>query len=200
MTAEGDAAAGTQRPVRRLPRRTPLLRADGRFDVTVTFLEMAARPAQALPHPPAGLKLSLLRAEHPPLHFYRYLYDAVGRDWYWIERKRLTDERLAEIVQDPEVHLYLLLLAGVPAGFAEIDFRRLPEQAALAYFGLMPEAVGRGLGRYFLQWSIDLAWSRGPEKLILNTCDLDHPGALPLYQKCGFVPVAQKQIVFDPIP
>ncbi|MFC3226700.1 GNAT family N-acetyltransferase [Marinibaculum pumilum] len=176
------------------------MRPDGLFDVTVTFLEMAARPSRSLPHPPQGRRLTLIRAEQPPLHFYRYLYDTVGRDWYWIERKRLSDTALAEIVRHPEVHIYLLLSAGVPAGFVEIDYRRLPEQTAIAYFGLVPEFQGGGLGRYFLEWSIDAAWSRGPAKVILNTCDLDHPGALPLYQKCGFVPVSQKRIVFDPVP
>ncbi len=178
----------------------PRVRPDGQFDVTVTFLEMAERPARPLLHPPQGLKLTLIRSERPPLHFYRYLYDTIGHDWYWIERKRLSDKALAAIVQHPEVHIYLLLLAGVPAGFAEIDFRRLPDQAALSYFGLMAAFQGRGLGRYFLDWSVDAAWSRGPRKVVLNTCDLDHPGALALYQKCGFVPVSQKQIVFDPVP
>lgn len=199
MAGDEDNAAPPP-AARRLPRRPPQVRADGRFDVTVTFLEMTARPAQRLLRPPPGLKLTLLRAENPPVHFYRYLYDAVGRDWFWVERKRLSDAQLAAIIQHPDVHIYLLLLAGVPAGFSEIDFRGLPEQASLTYFGLMPEAIGRGLGRYFLQWTIEAAWSRGPGKLILNTCDLDHPGALPLYQKCGFVPVAQKRIAFDPIP
>jgi len=180
--------------------RQPRVRADGRFDVTVTFLEMAARPRRVSRHPPPGARLSLLRAEAPPVHFYRYLYDIIGRKWFWVERKRLSDTALAAIIQHPEVHVYLLLSGGVPAGLAEVDFRSLPDQASLAYFGLVPEFVGRGLGRYFLDWAVDAAWSREPGKVILNTCDLDHPGALPLYQKCGFVPVGQKAVIFDPVP
>ena len=48
--------------------------------------------------PPVNLpKLALMRAESPPLHFYRYLYDAIGRDYYWIDRPDITDDALAEL-------------------------------------------------------------------------------------------------------
>jgi hypothetical protein len=34
----------------------------------------------------------------------------------------------------------------------------------------------------------------------VQTCTLDHPAALPLYQKLGFTPVAQKKEVVHPMP
>src|ERR1043166_3988895 len=52
----------------------------------------------------------------------------------------------------------------------------------------MPEAVGRGLGFFFLNQSIALAWANPISKLLVNTCTLDHPRALPLYQRAGFEP------------
>ena len=48
------------------------------------------RRAPKLRAPPG--KLALLRAENPTVSFYRYLYDAVGRDWLWTDRKRLSDK------------------------------------------------------------------------------------------------------------
>ena len=51
----------------------------------------------------------------------------------------------------------------------------------------MPEFIGQGLGKYFLQWAIDKAWSYQPTRLWLHTDTLDHPAALPNYQKAGFV-------------
>ena len=48
-------------------------------ETTVTLLEMTTPPAQHVP-PPANLKLALMLAERPPVHFYRYLYDIIGRD------------------------------------------------------------------------------------------------------------------------
>ena len=51
---------------------------------------------------------------------------------------------------------------GTPAGYAELD-RREPPDVQLAYFGLMPEFIGKGLGGFFLDWavraaSIDQRW------------------------------------------
>lgn len=174
----------------------PAPRADGKIDVTVVYLEMAEPPHGPNP-PPAGRRLALLRAEAPPLSFYRWLYDAVGAPWLWVDRKRLGDAELARIIGDERVEIYVLYAGGVPAGFAELDFRRWPE-AQLAYFGLLPEFLGRGLGRYFLRWAVDETMRRGPSVFRVNTCNLDHPAALRLYQRMGFRPVATRQVVFDP--
>ena len=37
------------------------------------------------------------RCEKPPVHFYRYLYDTIGADYYWVDRKKLSPEALAKI-------------------------------------------------------------------------------------------------------
>ena len=62
----------------------------------------------------------------------------------------------------------------------------------LAYFGLMPEAVGQRLGYFFLYHAVMNAWLRPISKLLVNTCTLDHPRALPLYQRMGFVPYSRE--------
>ena len=92
----------------------------------------------------------------------------------------------------------MLYANGVPAGYAELDCRALPV-VDLAYFGLMPEFIGRGLGAHLLTAAIENAWRHDPEKLTVNTNNLDHPKALPLYQRLGFRPVRQEaQEVDDP--
>jgi GNAT superfamily N-acetyltransferase len=70
------------------------------------------------------------------------------------------------------------------AGFAELD-RRNNDEIELVQFGLMPKFLGQGLGKYFLQWTIDKAWSYQPKRFWLRTCTLDHPA--PNYLKSGFV-------------
>ena len=50
----------------------------------------------------------------------------------------------------------------------------------------MPEYIGKRLGPYFLNNIIHIAWGRNPVRLRVNTCDLDHPSALRVYQKSGF--------------
>lgn len=169
------------------------------LDVTITYLEMLEQPARGPARPPRLTeKIALMRAERPTVSFYRYLYNAVGDPWVWYERNQLSDEALATIVQDEKVEICVLYYGGTPAGYAELDFRHESE-VELAYFGLIPDFIGLGLGSYLLDWAIDTAWSRSPRRLWVNTCTLDHPAALPVYQKAGFMPCDQETIrIRDP--
>jgi GNAT superfamily N-acetyltransferase len=175
------------------------------LDVTVTQLE-TARPdvpvavrAPVLPRP-----LTFQRVFAPTPSFYRYLYNTVGEPWLWYERRQVDDDALRLLIADEEIAVVVLYYGGVPAGFAEIDARIIaskPRDATLlAYFGLIPDFIGRGLGRFFLSATIQLAWEIYPaDRLVVRTCTLDHPAALPLYQKCGFVPTGQQTTrILDP--
>lgn len=154
----------------------------------VTHLEMLSDPQLACPVP-AG-KVALMRVETPPVHFYRYLYHTVGQAYVWVHRKRLSDAALVEIIHNPDVEIYVLYKRGAPAGFAELDFRQMP-QVELSFLGIMPEFIGQGLGRFLLTEMIGTVWRRDPVRLIVQTCTLDHPRALPLYQRAGFRPYAR---------
>jgi GNAT superfamily N-acetyltransferase len=159
--------------------------------MTVTFLEMRAKPL-ALPPPQPKGKVAILKCENPPLHFYRYLYNTIGGPYYWVDRKKMDDAALSVILRDPKVELYVLYADGNPAGMAELDFRD-PTIGLIAYFGLMPEYIGKRLGYYFLYHTVANAWSRPIKTLLVNTCTLDHPRALPLYQRMGFTPYSREE-------
>lgn len=164
-------------------------------DVVITYLRQRERPRFAPQGKPPG-KVSILRAEAPPLHFYRYLYDLVGRRWNWTTRKKLSDTDLAAIVHHPQTHLYVLHVGGVPAGMGEIDATR-PPVTEIRFFGLSPDFIGKGFARYFLSNIVDLAWATNPSEVRIETCTLDHPAALPLYQKFGFTVFDQQKGVVD---
>jgi len=173
----------------------------GKLENVVTYLEMRERPALkpvALPH---GTKLALLRAEQPSLAFYRFLYNTIGRKWCWWVRRAMSDAELQAIIGDPRVEVMVLYCDGQPAGYAELDRRpvdgRVPGEIELAYFGLLPEFIGRKLGPWLLTQILELAWSYGPDRVLVNTNTLDHPKALPLYQKLGFEPYRQEATTFD---
>ncbi|MDE0458701.1 MAG: GNAT family N-acetyltransferase [Chromatiales bacterium] len=152
--------------------------------VTVTYLEMTA-PDRRPPAPGWTEPVTVQRAERPPVSFYRYLYDTVGADWDWYARRRLSDDALAAIVHDDAVEVHVLYVRGVPAGYVELD-RRVGDEVEIAYFGLMPDYIGRGLGPSLLGWALNLAWSYRPRRVWLHTCSLDHPGALTVYRRAGF--------------
>ena len=150
----------------------------------MTYLEMTAPPGGPATRPPRPA-VEIRRAVRPTTSFYRYLYDAVGGPWTWTERRLMSDEGLAAIIRDPRVEVLVLWVDGVPAGYAELD-RRAPPDIELAYFGLIPEFIGQGLGRFLLDHAVRRAWSCEPGRLWVHTCDLDHPRALGVYEKCGF--------------
>jgi ribosomal protein S18 acetylase RimI-like enzyme len=161
--------------------------------VTVTYLAMEKR-LFAPPPPPPLFKAALLRCEHPPVHFYRYLYDAVGRPYFWIERRLWSDDQLKTYLANDKVALYVLYLGGVPGGMAELDFRE-KGIGHIAYFGMIPEFTGRRIGPWLLHQTVELAWAEPIEKLVVNTCTLDHKKALATYQRAGFVPYARAERV-----
>lgn len=160
-------------------------------DVTVYYLEMLAPTTRTVPAPRAGLEVVHVRA--PSVPEYRELYRAVGEEFRWLSRRKLSDEALRTLLGDPGNELHVLRVEGVPAGFAELD-RRQPPEIELVQFGLKRAFFGQGLGKWFLQCMIDRAWSYGPDRFWLHTCTLDHPAALPNYLKAGFVLYRQEDI------
>jgi GNAT superfamily N-acetyltransferase len=103
----------------------------------------------------------------------------------------MSDVQLTALLGEERLELYVLYVDGCPAGMAELDFRDAAV-ANLAYFGLVPEFVGRRLGFFFLYHAAVNAWARPISKLLVNTCTLDHQRALPLYQRLGFVPYSRE--------
>jgi GNAT superfamily N-acetyltransferase len=140
---------------------------------------------QSRPVLPPLANITVRHVKEPTIEFYRHIYDAVGGQWNWTSRKKLPDAELARIIGDPRVEIHILLVGDQPAGFAELD-RRQPGEIELVQFGLVAEFIGRGMGRYFLQWVIDKAFSYNPQRFWLHTCTEDHPAALPNYLKAGF--------------
>lgn len=160
-------------------------------EVTVHYLEMLNPSHRSVPAPREGL--TVLHVTSPTVPYYRSLYNAVGKDFNWLSRRKMSDEALAAIICDPRDELHVLHVDGTPAGFAELD-RRQPHEIELVQFGLTPDFIGQGLGKWFLQWTIDKAWSYEPKRFWLHTCTLDHPAALPNYLKAGFVQFKQEAI------
>ena len=99
-------------------------------------------------------------------------------------RRRLSDEDLAAVIHDDRVEVFVLQVRGVPAGYIELD-RRVEGEVEIAYFGLIPEYIGRGFGAFLLDWGLGRAWSYGPRRVWLHTCNLDHPRALDVYRRRG---------------
>jgi GNAT superfamily N-acetyltransferase len=168
----------------------------GELAAVVTSLEMRDRPR---PRRLPASSLRLAQWAEPSLDGYRTLFRRVGAPWLWFSRLVLDDEALAAIVRHPQVEVHAVVdRAGIEVGMLELDFRQ-PGECELAFFGLVPELTGRGLGGWLMDNALALGWRRHVERMWVHTCTLDHPGALGFYRRHGFVPFARAVETFaDP--
>lgn len=168
----------------------------GKIASVVTYLEMTGKPdLRSIEH----TDVSLLHMEKPDIHWYRDLFRRIGADWMWFSRLGLPDDEMSGILNDPGIEVYVLARQSAQQGLLELDFRD-PQNVELAYFGLVPEAIGTGLGRLLMNEALERAWSRSEtRRLFVHTCTLDAPMALDFYRKSGFVPYKRAiEIVDDP--
>jgi GNAT superfamily N-acetyltransferase len=161
-----------------------------RLEVLRTYLEMTD-PGQLTPAANPESEAHLERLGACPASFYRYLYTEVGRRYHWVDRLPWSDDRIRAHLADPAISVWLLSVAGAPGGYFEL---RGPEDGSveIAYFGLLPEFLGRGLGKYLLTAAVREAWALGARRLWLHTCSLDDPAAMPNYVRGGFRPFKQE--------
>jgi GNAT superfamily N-acetyltransferase len=163
-----------------------------------TYLELPSRDAFRAPTRPAPEGARLERLEPCPVATYRALYRAVGARWHWRDQEAKADAELQAHLDDPAVSEWGLRAPGIEpaaslgyAGWVEL-VRRTDDVVEILYFGLVPEAIGRGLGGFLLARAVEEAWGLGAERVVLNTCTLDAPQALPNYMARGFREVREE--------
>ena len=150
-----------------------------------------ASASQAIPFR-GQRRLEVQRAEVPCPELNRFLYVAVGSDWWWYNRLDWNRERWVDHVGRPELETWIGYLSGTPAGYFELE-SQAGSQVELAYFGLLPSFIGRGLGTELLSAAIDRAWQLRPKRIWVHTCTLDHPRALQNYRSRGFEPYKSEE-------
>jgi GNAT superfamily N-acetyltransferase len=152
-----------------------------------TYLALRTPSPAGPPTPAPAGDVRVERLDRCPVARYRALYAGVGGPHQWRDRLAWSDERLDAWLARPEVHVSVLRVAGADAGYFELVEHGRGD-VELAYFGLFPSVLGRGLGRYLLERAIAESAALGARPLWLHTCSLDGPAALPNYLARGFVP------------
>ena len=136
------------------------------------------RPKALLP------ETQLVRFEIPLPALNRFFYHEVGQLWQWTDRLNWSEEEWRNWVERENVQTWMLHLRGTPAGYFELDDQ--DGDVEIAYFGLLPQFLGKGLGGGFLTAAVEKAWEMGAGRVWVHTCSLDHPNALKNYQARGF--------------
>ncbi len=125
----------------------------------------------------------LVKLEIPLPALNRFFYQEVGKLWHWKDRLKWTEVEWQNWVECETLQTWMLIYRGTPAGYFELDAQN--GDVEIAYFGLLPEFLGKGLGGSFLSAAIEKAWEMGAERVWVHTCILDHPHALNNYQSRG---------------
>lgn len=162
-----------------------------------TFLEMTS-PPQKTSAPKFEAPYEFLAFDRDDIDGYRALFRKVGENWLWLSRLRMSDEELSGILSEPAVEVFALRNRSEDVGLLELDFRQ-PGECELAFFGLAPSKIGKGLGRALMNAAIELAWAKPIRRFWVHTCTLDHAGALAFYVRSGIRPYAfQVEVLPDP--
>lgn len=164
----------------------------GYLAAVTTYLDMTARPTPRPRSPRPDLAFVRLDVARDPaaIATYRALYDSIGRDLLWFSRAGLSDAALAALLSAEGVEVWIGRRDGHPIGLVEFDHRdtngRPGDETEIVYFGLVPDAIGAGIGRWLMENALDRAFSRPIHRLWLHTCHYDHPAALDFYRRSGF--------------
>ena len=115
----------------------------------------------------------------------RFLYTVVGRAWGWTDRLSWSYSKWLAHLERPEVEVWIAYLAGVIAGYVELE-RQPEESVEIVYFGLLNQFMGRGIGGLLLSDTVERAFRTGAQRVWLHTCSLDSPRAIENYRARGF--------------
>ena len=165
--------------------------------LVTTYLEMRSRDG-APSKRNCDQKLQVREFREPNWIFNRDMYVAVGRTWKWIDKLPWTDELWNEYASDPNLRTFAAYYEKALAGYYELRRSDVPStpsngggcngEVEIAYFGLLPDFIDRGLGGTLLTSAIESAWAwePTPSRIWVHTCNRDHPNALNNYQARGF--------------
>jgi GNAT superfamily N-acetyltransferase len=160
-------------------------------DVITVYLEML-RPEDFRARWSARSGLAFTQVVRPSPDLNRFFYTTVGAEYHWRDRLGWTQADWMRYLDRPALETWVLSESGAPAGYCELEAQDAGS-VEIAYFGLLPQWVGKGLGSHLLSATIDRAWRFPARRVWVHTCTLDHPRALRNYIDRGFRPFRKER-------
>lgn len=161
------------------------------MEITTWYLEQTSA-ADVTDGAAPSVPLQIGRAQLPSPELSRFLYAAVGGDWFWTDRLGWTWQQWQDYLDRDGLETWVAYVQGTPAGYIELDGTR-EKEVEVAYFGLLPQFAGKRIGGHLLAAGLRHAWTLGDrwagkapvERVWLHTCSLDGPVAMANYQARG---------------
>jgi len=166
------------------------------IEVTTTSLEMLS-PGEFKPKILSRDDVLVRKVEIPTPVINHFFFVNVGRPWKWYSRLKWTFTDWKALIEKETTNTWIGYIQGSPFGYIELIKQN--ESVEIAFFGLLPQFIGMGLGGFFLSEAIRLAWELEPKRVWVHSCTLDHKFALNNYLARGFS-IYEKKTVIEQVP
>ena len=153
------------------------------IEVTTTSLEMLS-PGEFKPKTIDRNDVQVKKVGIPTPVINHFFFVNVGRPWKWYSRLKWTLADWEALVEKETTSTWIGYMKGSPFGYIELD--QQGDSVEIAFFGLLPQFIGKGLGGFLLSEAVRLAWELEPGRVWVHTCTLDHKYALNNYLARGF--------------
>jgi RimJ/RimL family protein N-acetyltransferase len=136
--------------------------------------------------------------KNPTPEFCKFFYKEVGKDFFWRDRLRWSDQQWLKYTNNVFFNLYILKQKDKLAGYYELLYDPKTTSVEIAYFGIFKEFYGKGIGGYLLCDAISTSFKQAINRVWVHTCTLDHPNALKNYLARGMKIFKTEKIFFNP--
>jgi len=144
------------------------------------------------------INLEVFLEKNPTVNFCKFLYKEVGRDFFWRDRLKWSDQDWLDYISNDFFKLYTLKQNNKLAGYYELLYDPKVPSMEIPYFGIFKEFYGKGIGGHLLTDAILTSFHQKINKVWVHTCTLDHPNALKNYLARGMKVFKTEKIFFNP--
>ena len=142
--------------------------------------------------------LEVFLEEKPTLDLCKFFYKEVGKEFFWRDRLKWSDQDWLNYISNDFFKLYILKKNNELAGYYELLYDPKIPSMEIPYFGIFKEFFGKGIGGYLLTDAILTSFNQNINKVWVHTCTLDHPNALKNYLARGMKVFKTEKIFFNP--
>jgi ribosomal protein S18 acetylase RimI-like enzyme len=142
--------------------------------------------------------LEVILEKEPTVDFCKFLYKEVGRDFFWRDRLKWSDQDWLNYISNNFFKLYILKKNNELAGYYELLYDPKILSMEIPYFGIFKKFFGKGIGGYLLTDAILTSFNQKINKVWVHTCTLDHSNALKNYLARGMKIFKTEKIFFNP--
>ena len=142
--------------------------------------------------------LEVFLEEKPTPDLCKFFYKEVGKDFFWRDRLKWSDQDWLDYINNDFFKLYILKYNNKLAGYYELLYDPRALSMEIVYFGIFKEFYGKGIGGYLLTDAILNSFNQKVDKVWVHTCTLDHPNALKNYLARGMKVFKTEEIFFNP--